>query len=61
MQRYINIFTNPNVPFVGQAALFDTMIDLVVDTLGAIIAVILLYKSDSNKRKFSKFIHSRIY
>jgi len=48
MQRYKDVHTN--IEFIGQKALMDTMIDLIVDTLGAILAGILLY-IDSIKNK----------
>lgn len=52
MQRFIDIHTNPNQPFIGQEALFDTMIDLIVDTLGAILAGLILFMDSIKNKKF---------
>ncbi|NLN50823.1 MAG: DUF2238 domain-containing protein [Acholeplasmataceae bacterium] len=54
MQRFRDVQTG--IDYVGQAALKDTMIDLLVDTLGAVIAGILLYIDSISKRRFIKTI-----
>lgn len=43
MQRYQDI--NSGIDFVGQKALLYTMVDLVVDTLGAMLAGFILVRS----------------
>lgn len=43
MQRYQDI--NSGIDFVGQKALLDTMVDLVVDTIGAMLAGFILVRS----------------
>ncbi|MCK9289061.1 MAG: hypothetical protein RBS76_04525 [Acholeplasmatales bacterium] len=48
MQRFKDVHTGTS--FIGQAALRDTMIDLIVDTLGAIVGGLILYY-DSFKNK----------
>lgn len=56
MQRFQDIKTG--IDFVGQEALYDTMIDLIVATIGTIIAGVFLY-FDSLKNK--KFINAIIF
>lgn len=59
MQRYQDVQTN--IPFIGQDALKDTMIDLIVDTLGAILAGIILFMdSIRNKKLINKITLSKI-
>ena len=50
MQRYADIKTGN--PFVGQAALRDTMKDFILNTLGGILASILIYKDVQRGSKF---------
>lgn len=50
MQRYKDV--NTNIPYIGQEALMDTMVDLIVDTLGAILAGVLLYIDSIRNQKF---------
>lgn len=50
MQRFQDLVTGQ--PLIGQVALYDTMIDLIVDLLGAAIALILLIRSQQRTRKF---------
>ena len=54
MQRFRDVQTG--IDYVGQAALKDTMIDLLVDTLGAVIAGNLLYIESISNRRFIKTI-----
>lgn len=48
MQRFENVRTGE--AFSGQAALLDTMIDLIVDTLGAILGGTILYMDAIRKK-----------
>lgn len=50
MQRFQNVHTGELL--IGQKALMDTMVDLIVDTLGAILAGFILYIDKKNGRKF---------
>lgn len=50
MQRFEDVITGE--PLIGQAALHDTMIDLIVDTIGAIFATFLLIRSYYREGKF---------
>lgn len=55
MQRHHNIFPPGTYEaFVGQRALDDTMIDIIVDTLGAILGAFLMYRSVRKTEKMSK-------
>ncbi|MDY0276649.1 MAG: hypothetical protein RBQ97_01050 [Acholeplasma sp.] len=40
MQRYQDVVTNE--PFIGQAALYDTMFDIIADSLGAVLTALAL-------------------
>ncbi|HKL95289.1 MAG TPA: hypothetical protein VJ845_02545 [Haploplasma sp.] len=53
MQRYKDIFKPNDPPFSGQEALMDTMIDLIVDTVGGIVGSIILYRSAIKKGTLS--------
>lgn len=55
MQRYEDIFTPDGIPipFIGQKALMDTMIDIIVDTLGGVIASVMMYRSAVKNGKLS--------
>ncbi len=50
MQRFQDI--NTGIDFVGQLALKDTMVDLIVDTVGAILMGALLYVDSIRHNKF---------
>ena len=50
MQRFQDVKTG--IDFVGQRALKDTMVDLIVDTLGAILGGLLLYMDSISKKEF---------
>lgn len=50
MQRFQDVKTG--IDFVGQRALRDTMVDLIVDTLGAILGGLFLYMDSISKRQF---------
>lgn len=54
MQRFMDVRTQ--IPHIGQAALKDTMIDLIVDTLGAVLGGLILYIDSINKGKFIDMI-----
>lgn len=59
MQRFQDVKTG--IDYIGQLALKDTMIDLIVDTLGAILAGILLYfDSIKNSTFINKIILKKI-
>ncbi|VEU80336.1 hypothetical protein [Haploplasma axanthum] len=49
MQRYRDVVTE--IDFVGQKALVDTMRDIIVDTLGAILASSVLYLSNLKSKR----------
>lgn len=51
MQRFRNVHDAEEL-WEGQKALMDTMVDLIVDTLGAILAGFILYIDKKNGRKF---------
>lgn len=51
MQRHSEVNTLPLVPLLGQKALLDTMIDLIVDTIGAIFASFIMYNSAIRSKK----------
>ena len=48
MQRYSDSVTRE--PFLGRAALFDTMKDLVLDTIGALVIAIISYVDLKRKK-----------
>ncbi len=50
MQRFQDVKTG--IDFIGQRALKDTMIDLIVDTVGAILMGALLYVDSIRHKKF---------
>lgn len=54
MQRYLN--SNTGEPFIGRAALFDTMKDFILDTIGAVVISIIGYiDMKKEKEAFSKW------
>ncbi len=54
MQRYLNSYTGE--PFIGRDALFDTMKDFILDTIGAVVISITGYISmKKQKEPFSKW------
>lgn len=55
MQRFRDV-NDPLNLFVGREALMDTMMDLVVDTIGALIAAALLFISNKRNKKFINLI-----
>lgn len=50
MQRFEDVITG--IPHIGQRALYDTMLDLIVDTLGAILAAVILTMDYLQGKKF---------
>lgn len=51
MQRYSHSVTRE--PFLGKAALFDTMKDLILDMIGAIVVAVISYLDMRNKKELT--------
>lgn len=52
MQRYINDQTGE--PFIGQRALFDTMKDFMLNTLGAVITSVVIYFDAKSTQRIAR-------